>query len=407
MTAPAEGAAGTQSLAARAKALLRRNRLLSEVNASWKARRVVRAYRETVAEYAQRNAPESHDALLAARLAAWRRRPSVARDLHVLFVGTDEQQDRSGFLQALERSARVSLFTRADGSYGQNDPVAEGRAQRNGQRLREIASEMEARDDAPHIVLAQTWANTMAPEAFAWLRQRYGSLIINIAMDDRHQYRGEPGPGGSSGTFPLIPHLDLSLTSAPECVEWYEKEGCPALFFPMASDSEIFRPMPELPKIHDVSFVGGRYGVREKIVTALREAGLRVTAFGSGWEGGRIASSEVPRLFAQSKIVLGVGTIGHCEDFYALKLRDFDAPMSGSLYLTHDNPDLYRLFGVGAEILTYGSVAECVEKARSMLDHPDLRERFAHAGRLRAEQDHTWDKRFRELFGLRLGRGRS
>ena len=407
MSLVVERGSSALSLAASAKAFLKRSSFVSRVNARWKARRVVQAYRSMCEDYARRSAGQSHEALLASRVAALSQRIPATGRLHVLFIGTDEQQDQSGLLQALEHAARVSLFTRTDGSYGQNDPVAVGRAQRNGQRLREIVSEMEAHDDVPHIVLSQTWANTMAPDALAWLKARYGLLLVNIAMDDRHQYRGERGPDGSSGTFPLIPHLDLTLTSAPECVEWYEKDGCPALFFPMASDPEIFRPMPELPKTHDICFVGGRYGIREKIVQGLRGAGLRVTAFGSGWESGRIESSEVPRLFAQSKVVLGVGTIGHCEDFYSLKLRDFDGPMAGSLYLTHDNPDLYPLFDVGSEILTYRTIPECVEKARAMLDRPDERERIALAGRHRAARDHTWDKRFDELFALLLGRGQS
>jgi spore maturation protein CgeB len=106
------------------------------------------------------------------------------------------------------------------------------------------------------------------------------------------------------------------------------------------------------------------------------------------------------RLFAQSRVVLGVGTIGHCTDFYALKLRDFDAPMSGSAYLTHDNPDLAGLYDIGRDIATYRDVDECVDRARALLADDDARERMARAGRERALRDHTWDRRFGELFRL-------
>lgn len=176
------------------------------------------------------------------------------------------------------------------------------------------------------------------------------------------------------------------------------------MFFPEASDSDIFHPMPKLSKIHDVCFVGSRYGVREKIVTGLRRAGIQVAAYGSGWENGRLAVEDVPRLFAQSKIVLGVGSIGHCEDFYALKMRDFDGPMSGSCYVTHDNPDLQSVYKVGEEIVTYRTVNECVEKVRWYLSHEEERERIAQAGRARALVEHTWEKRFKGLFEV-LGKG--
>ena len=56
-------------------------------------------------------------------------------------------------------------------------------------------------------------------------------------------------------------------------MDWYLKEGCPALFFPEASDPEIYRPMPELPKIHDGCFVGGCYGIRREIVAHYLEGG--------------------------------------------------------------------------------------------------------------------------------------
>ncbi|MBM3346061.1 MAG: glycosyltransferase, partial [Betaproteobacteria bacterium] len=287
----------------------------------------------------------------------------------------------------------------ADGSYGQNDPRPEAvRRQANADRLWELVSTQAHAGHAPDILIGQTWATLIDPAVFSHIRSEFGTLVVNIGMDDRHQFTGHRLGDSWSGTLGLIGHIDLALTAAPECADWYRKEGCPAIYFPEASDPDIFHPMPELPKIHDVSFVGGCYGIRRDIVLALRDAGIRATAFGSGWDSGRIATAEVPLLFAQSKIVLGVGTIGHCRDFYALKMRDFDGPMSGSLYLTHDNPDLATLFERDREIITYASPDECVQKVRRYLREDTLRESVAAAGRARALRDHTWDQRFSGLF---------
>jgi hypothetical protein len=217
-------------------------------------------------------------------------------------------------------------------------------------------------------------------------------------MDDRHQYWGSKVNGKWDGTFPLIPYLDLTLTAAPEAVDWYRKEGGAAIFFPEASDPEIFYPMPYLAKLHDVSFVGSCYGIRKQIVAALRKVDIDVVAYGNGWENGRIAIRDVPRLFAQSRIVLGVSAIGHCPDFVGLKLRDFDAPMSGSCYLTQHNDDLVKLYNIGQEIDTYRSVTECVEKVVYLLRHDTEREAIALAGRKRAMRDHTWDSRLKWLW---------
>ncbi|MBW2646233.1 MAG: glycosyltransferase, partial [Deltaproteobacteria bacterium] len=268
----------------------------------------------------------------------------------------------------------------------------------NGIRLWEIVQRLNAEENLPDILIAQTWGSLIDGAVLSKIRDAFGTVIINIAMDDRHQYWGVKINSTWSGTSALIPDIDLSLTAAPECTAWYLKESCPALFFPEASDPDIFHPMPELPKTHDVCFVGACYGIRKKIAKAIEASGVKVAAYGNKWANGRIAIEEVPELFAQSRIILGIGTIGHCTDFYSLKMRDFDVPMSGSLYLTHHNPDLENLFVIGKEIETYRTPKECVEKVVYYLSHPDEAEAIASAGRLRAEKEHTWGKRFSVLF---------
>jgi spore maturation protein CgeB len=377
------------------KRLAKNQVFLRTLNARWKATATRKEYLRTRAYY-------DHIATVDVKTFLTFNRDSP---ISVFFLGTDEMQDRSGILQGLSRRGPLTYFTRADGTYGQNHPGPEPERRRaNSERLLELFADLKVEGKTPQVLIAQTWAGYVDPKVLGRIRDKYSAYIVNIGMDDRHQYWGRKVDGEWWGTRGLIPYIDLALTAAPECVEWYRKEGCPALFFPEASDPDIFYPMPELPKIHDVSFIGGRYGIREKIVDSLRRAGIRVTAYGSGWEGGRLETNEVPRLFAQSKIVLGIGTIGHCEDFYALKMRDFDGPMSGSLYLTHDNPDVRLLYMVGDEIVTYRSIEDCIDKAKWLLSHDEERERIAMAGRARASVDHTWHKRFSDLFSfLRAG----
>lgn len=377
------------------KSLGRQIRWVSALNSRYKSLKLKQNYDWTVAHYRQQRRPPSFESRSIVEHGVLSR----AGQPRLFFLGTDELQDRSGILQALERMGPLQYFTRNDGSYGQNYPgTEEQRRKTNSRRLQALFADFEKTKWIPEILIAQTWAGYIDPKVLQDIKTRYGTFMINIGMDDRHQYWGRKVDGEWWGTRGLIPYIDLALTAAPECVEWYEKEGCPALFFPEASDPDMFHPMPELPKIYDVCFVGGRYGVREKIVNALRSAGVSVTAYGFGWEAGRLETNDVPPLFAQSKIVLGVGTIGHCEDFYALKMRDFDGPMSGSCYVTHDNPDLRLVYKVGEEIVTYRSVDDCIDKVRWYLSHEDERERVAQAGRARALADHTWEKRFRDLF---------
>ena len=81
-------------------------------------------------------------------------------------------------------------------------------------------------------------------------------------------------------------------------------------------------------------------------------------------------------------------------------MRDFDGPMSGSFYITHDNPDLQLVYEVGKEIVTYQTIEECVEKVRYYLRHDKEREAIAMAGHKRATLEHSWRKRFGVIFDL-------
>jgi hypothetical protein len=385
-----------------AKSYLKRIGWLYELNARWKAKATKRQYCKTQTYYAAKKQANSFEELMQERL---RKRVDrirkLDRSLRMFLLGTDELQDRSGILQALEKLGQVIYFTRADGSYGQNciGPPKE-RSRTNGIRLWELVKELHDREESPDLLIAQTRRSYIDGAVLSRIRDRFGTIIINIAMDDRHQYWGKPIEGQWGGTFGLIPHIDLALTAAAECVGWYLKEGCPAVFFPEASDPNIFHPRPDLPKIHDVCFVGARYGIRKHLVGALQRDGIKVTAYGNGWPNGRIPTEDVPRLFAQAKIIIGVGTIGHCTDFYALKMRDFDGPMSGSLYITHDNPDLYDLYEIGKEIVTYRTTEECVLKVIYYLNHPEKTEAIAKAGYERAIRSHSWRKRFEKIFSI-------
>lgn len=316
-----------------------------------------------------------------------------------LFVGTDQLQDESGLLSGLATVADVMPFTKRDGSYGQLD--AHGRlsfalTRDNGTRLLELLADAEARARPFHLIVGQMWSGYTDPSVLEFAKRRFGIVVVNLAMDDRHAFEARKA-GRSLGTRRLASAIDLAATAAPEAVDWYRAEGCAAIFFPEASDSELFRPRPEIGKAYDVSFVGACYGIRKRLVTRLCRDGIQVHARGEGWPEGRVPVRDVPDLFARSRIVLGTGAVGQSERLVALKLRDFDGPMSGSCYVTQRNADLDPLFRVGEEVVVYEDVEDCVGVISGLLADAARRERIAYAGRARAEGEHTWGHRFRHL----------
>jgi spore maturation protein CgeB len=81
-----------------------------------------------------------------------------------------------------------------------------------------------------------------------------------------------------------------------------------------------------------------------------------------------------------------------------IRLRDFEAPMSRTCYLTGHSDEITEFYDVGREVDTYRSPDELVDKARFYLRHHEVAERMREAGYRRALRDHTWQSRFRELF---------
>jgi spore maturation protein CgeB len=81
-----------------------------------------------------------------------------------------------------------------------------------------------------------------------------------------------------------------------------------------------------------------------------------------------------------------------------MRLRDFEAPMCRTCYLTGHTDEIAEFYDLGKEIHTYRGAEELVDKARYYLKHSSAAERLRSAGYARAIRDHTWKRRFEELF---------
>jgi hypothetical protein len=166
----------------------------------------------------------------------------------------------------------------------------------------------------------------------------------------------------------------------------------------LASDPTVYTPPPGQVRDIDVLFIGNKYGVRESIIGEITRSGIQVECYGTGWPRGSVDAREMTALSQRAKIILGIGTVGHCSDIYTLKLRDFDAPMTGALYITHRNPDLCRLYEEGVEIECYSTPTEAARKIRHYLAHPDQLKRIAARGHALALRRDTWDFRLSSTF---------
>jgi spore maturation protein CgeB len=113
----------------------------------------------------------------------------------------------------------------------------------------------------------------------------------------------------------------------------------------------------------------------EEIVEAFARAAVCLN-FSNVWADGRPGSALVPHV----------------------RLRDFEAPMCRSCYLTGHTDEIAQFYDIGKEIDTYDSEEELVEKLGFYLSHEGAAERMRTEGYRRARRDHTWRRRFEQLF---------
>lgn len=78
-------------------------------------------------------------------------------------------------------------------------------------------------------------------------------------------------------------------------------------------------------------------------------------------------------------------------------IRVFEATGVGSCLLVDTADNVRDLFEPDAEIVTYGTVDECLEKAKYLVEHDEVRRSIAEAGRKRTLSDHTIRQRCEQI----------
>jgi hypothetical protein len=101
---------------------------------------------------------------------------------------------------------------------------------------------------------------------------------------------------------------------------------------------------------------------------------------------GNLYGLEMFQALANSQVVLNV----HIDRaVQAANMRLFEATGVGRCLLTDHLPGLDELFVPDAEVVTYRSTAECVEKAKYLLDHPQVCRAVGLAGQRRCLRDYS------------------
>ncbi len=155
--------------------------------------------------------------------------------------------------------------------------------------------------------------------------------------------------------------------------------------------------------LYDLKYVLPRLRAENIRMLATRNLGNRIYAKG-GWNGGAVCmgyQSDIVELINKAKIVLGInqrwGSIGSKNGHVSSRLRDFEAPACGSLYLVQRYPELHLHYIEDEEVVAWSNLDELRRKVDHYLSHEKERQSIAAAGRERVVRTHQWKHRYRAM----------
>jgi spore maturation protein CgeB len=265
-----------------------------------------------------------------------------------------------------------------------------------------------ARETQPDVVFFFLFTDEIPPATVAEVGQAAGAPTMNWFADDHWRFES------FSSTYAGV--LDWVITTDHAALERYHALGKREVILSQwACNRYAYGPTGD-PIAHDVSFIGQPHGNRRETIDRLRAVGHHVECWGLGWPNGRIAHDDMVRVFSTSRVnlnlsnsstppntirawigrLLGRGEAGPRPS--QIKGRTFEVPGCGGFLLTERVPHLEGYFDIGREIAVFDDADDLVEQVGRWLGDEDARARVAQAGYARVMRDHTYDRRFEEIF---------
>jgi len=310
-------------------------------------------------------------------------------------------------------------------------------------RLSEVA-----RLEKPDLMFTILFSDQLDARVIRELTEQDGVTTLNWFCDDHWRF------DNYSRTW--APCFSWVVTTAASALPKYAQLGYRNVIKSQWACNDALYRKTELPLMYDVSFVGQPHGNRRWVVQRLRQAGVNVHVWGSGWDSGRVSPDELIRVFNQSRINLnltnasmpvlsssvktgskGQGLVARaldCVPFggqvkamgkaylssmrgrgvdpvasdcseaagvdYAdqIKGRNFEVPGCGGFLLTGRADNLDEYYEIGKEVVCFHDVDDMIEKVRYYLKREDERSTIAQAGYERTLRDHKYEHRFHEIF---------
>lgn len=300
----------------------------------------------------------------------------------------------------------------------------------------------------PDLLFCVLFTNELDRAVMREISENTDTITINWFTDDHWRFE--------NFSRYWAPCFNWVVTTAKSALPKYEKLGYSNVIKSQWACNHFLYRKLDLPLEFDVTFVGQPHGNRREVIQMLRDAGIDIQVWGSGWESGRLSQEQMIRVFNQSRINLNLSkastpiptpkvrvmnvaqrllsrsldvvpfgsqlkTMGKrwtstikCSTPIAettdhsnagsgqyadqIKARNFEVPGCGGFLLTGRAEDLENYYKIDKEIVCFEDVNDLIKKLRYYLCHEDERGAIAQAGYERTLSEHTYAHRFTELF---------
>ena len=251
-----------------------------------------------------------------------------------------------------------------------------------------------ANREKPDLIFFILFTDEFLKDTLAKLTENY--TTFNWFCDDHWRF--------SNFSKYFAPLFSFVSTTDKEALPKYDKLGYKkALLTQWACNHYDYVRGQNVERTLDVTFVGQPHGNRKKVIKYLQQKGLNIQAYGRGWQNGRVTQEQMIRIFNTSKINLNLSNSSwNIRTFFRrqeqIKGRNFEIPGCGGFLLTNSVEGLEEYYVVGKEIICFENKRDLVDKASFYLNHDVERDEIALRGYERTLRDHTYEKRFKEIF---------
>lgn len=244
----------------------------------------------------------------------------------------------------------------------------------------------EINPDFVYTYVRNRWVNS---KPFIMIRKLLKIPVVNLSLDDTHKF---------NLVASIAPSFTLNQTSSKSSIIKYNKCKANAIYLPEGA-SLIYKEKFNFNAVKDidVSFIGKRYGNRDRSIKAVKDLGIKVVVRGMGWPGGPVSFDEMMDIYSRSKIILGFSRTSSKSNTYSIKGRDFEVPMTGSFYLVEYNPELSNCYRK-TDLVFWHTIKDLTEKVKYYLNNEKERRTISCMASFRANNYHTWNDRLAVIF---------